>query len=117
MSDLVVGSIRISATISYARRTNLGHIKGNLTAIRYRDEILQSHLLPVIGVQREMFQQDNVRPHNARVNMDFLVNHSINVLPRPSKSLDLDSIEHYWDELCLRLRRRQLQPQTLNELR
>ena len=117
MSDLVVGSIRMSATISYARRTNMGHITGNLTDICYRDEILQSDILPVIGVQREMFQQDNVRPHNARVNMDFLVNHNINVLPRPSKSLDLDSIEHYWDELCLRLRQRQLQPQTLNELR
>ena len=40
MSDLVAGSIRMSATISYARITNLGNIKGNLTAIRYRDEIL-----------------------------------------------------------------------------
>ena len=70
----------MSATISYARRTHLAHVKGNLTAIRYRDEILHRHLLTVIGVQREMFQQDHVRPHNARVNMDFLVNQNINVL-------------------------------------
>jgi hypothetical protein len=80
--NLVVGSIKMSATISYARRTHLAHVKGNLTAIRYRDEILRRHLIgvTVIGVQREMFQQDHVRPHNARVNMDFLVNQNINVL-------------------------------------
>jgi len=81
MTNLVVGSIKMFATISYARRTHLAHVEGNFTAIRYRGEIIQRHLLPVIGVQMEMFQQDNVGTHNARVNMDFLVNQNINVLP------------------------------------
>ena len=59
------------AAISYARNTQLIHIQGNLNAVRYRDEILRPHLLPVIDIRREIFQHDNARPHTARVTVDF----------------------------------------------
>jgi hypothetical protein len=38
------------------------HVLGNLTAVRYRDEILQPHLMHVIDRQRELFQQDKSNP-------------------------------------------------------
>ena len=76
------------AAISCNHRTNLVRVQGNLTAQRYRDNILQPHMLNVIDRQREILQQDNDRPHTARVAMDCLTQNNINVLPWPSKSPD-----------------------------
>ena len=47
--------------ISNDHKTDIMHVPGNLTAIMYRDEILQPHLMHVIDRQRELFQQDNAR--------------------------------------------------------
>jgi transposase len=71
----------------------------------------------VIYQQRELFQQDNARPHTARVAVDYIEQNNINVLTWHSKSLDLNPIEHLWDELDKRVRQRQPPPQTLDQLR
>ena len=77
------------AAISNDRKTDLVHVSGNLTAVRYRNEIHQPHLMYVIDRQRELFQQGNASPHTARVTMDYLEQNNINVLTWPSKSPDL----------------------------
>jgi hypothetical protein len=47
----------------------------------YRDEILQPHLPPAIDVRTAIFQQDNARPHTARLTMDYLQHQNITVIP------------------------------------
>jgi hypothetical protein len=59
-------SVMMWAAISNDRKTELVYVPGNLTAVRYRDEILQTHLMHVFDRQSELFQQDNSRLHTAR---------------------------------------------------
>jgi hypothetical protein len=70
---------------SYNHRTNLMRVQVNLTAQRFRNDILKTHMLNVIDRQMETFQQENIKPHTARVAMDFLAQNNINVLSWPSK--------------------------------
>jgi hypothetical protein len=41
--------------ISYARKTQLVHIHGNLSAARYRDEVLTPHMLPAMNLRMDVF--------------------------------------------------------------
>jgi hypothetical protein len=66
----------------------------------------------VIDRQRELFQQDDARPHTAHVTMEYLDQNNINELPWPSKSPDFNPIEH----LDKRVRQRQPPPQALDQL-
>ena len=53
----------------------------------------------------------------ARDNMDYLRRNNIDVLPWLALLPDLSPIEHLWDQLDKRVRKRQQQPQTLDLLR
>ena len=66
------GSVMMWGAISYTGRSELVLVQGNLTAVRYRDEILRPHMLPIMDRQRELLQQDNARPHTARLTVEYL---------------------------------------------
>jgi hypothetical protein len=49
------GSVMMWAATSNDRKTDLVHVPGNLTAVRYINEILQPHLMHVIDQQSASF--------------------------------------------------------------
>ncbi|GFT49318.1 outer dense fiber protein 3 [Trichonephila clavipes] len=68
-------------------------MRGTLTGQRYVDDILRPHVGPFLnGFQGAIFQQDNARPHTARVAQDFL--RHCQTLPLPARSPDLSPVEH-----------------------
>ena len=68
------------AAISNDSKAELLHVLGNLTAVSYRDDILQPHLMHVIDRQMELFQEANDRTHTVRLIMDCPEKNNINVL-------------------------------------
>ncbi|GFU22044.1 transposable element Tcb1 transposase [Trichonephila clavipes] len=59
-------------TITYDSRSTLIVMRGTLTGQRYVDYILRPHVGPFLNdLPGASFQQDNARPHTARVAQDF----------------------------------------------
>ena len=77
-------------------KTRLVVILGNLNAQRYCDDILRPVVVPFLQQQprRTIFQQDNARPHSARLTQNFLANANVQFLPWPACSPDINPIEH-----------------------
>ena len=56
-------------------------------------------------------------PTSSAGHMDYLRHNNIDVLPWPALSPDLSLIKYLWDQLDRRVRKRQQQPKTLDQLR
>ncbi len=113
------GSVMIWAGISMTGKTRLVVVNGNLNAINYRDDILQPVAVPFlqnIG-PNAVLQDDNARPHRARVVNDFLQDEGIQRMEWPANSPDLNPIEHLWDQLGRAVRTRVTDQTTLAGLR
>ena len=111
------GGVMVWGGICHGHKTPLIFIDGNLTAERYRDNVLTPVILPFVRRHNVTFQQDNARPHVARVCMDYLAKNHVNVLPWPAYSPDLSPIEHIWDILDRKVRARDPPPSTIPGLR
>ena len=103
--------------IAHGIKSQLIIVAGNMTAVRYRDEILRPAAVPLVQQRNLILQQDNARPHVARVCQEFPANNNIAPLAWPPYSPDLTLIEHMWDELDRRVRKRRNPPATLAQLR
>lgn len=110
--------VMVWGAIAYGSRSPLLFIRGNMTAQRYVQEVVEEHLVPYLRtLPNPIFQQDNARPHIARVTLECFERNEVNLLPWPPRSPDLSPIEHVWDIIGRRLRNLPHPPQTLAALR
>ncbi|UYV75177.1 hypothetical protein LAZ67_12002754 [Cordylochernes scorpioides] len=94
--------IMVWGAIAYDSRSPLLRIQGTMTAQRYVDDVLRPVTLPYLqGVPNALYQQDNARPHTARISQQAL--QDVQMLPWPPYSPDLSPIEHVWDIFGRRL--------------
>ncbi|UYV65947.1 hypothetical protein LAZ67_3005966 [Cordylochernes scorpioides] len=94
--------IMVWGAIAYDSRSPLLRIQGTMTAQRYVDDVLRPVTLPYLqGVPNALYQQDNARPHTARISQQAL--QDLQMLPWPQYSPDLSPIEHVWDIIGRRL--------------
>ncbi|GFT62761.1 transposable element Tcb2 transposase [Trichonephila clavipes] len=84
--------------IAYDRQSTLIVMRGTLTGQRYADDILRPLVGPFLnGLSGAIFQQDNARPHTARV-AHFFIRH-FQIFPRLPRYPDWSPVEHVWDQL------------------
>ncbi|UYV78657.1 hypothetical protein LAZ67_16002308 [Cordylochernes scorpioides] len=94
--------IMVWGAIAYDSRSPLLRIQGTMTAQRYVDDVLRPVTFPYLqGVPNALYQQDNARPHTARISQQAL--QDVQMLPWPPYSPDLSPIEHVWDIIGRRL--------------
>ena len=107
------------AGISMDGKTDLYVLpQGTMTAVRYRDEVLDVFVRPYAGAVGENFilMDDNAPPHRARIIDQYLEDETIIRMDWPAPSPDLNPIEHVWDMLQRGIASRQQHPQTVGQL-
>ncbi|GFW64169.1 transposable element Tcb1 transposase [Trichonephila clavipes] len=88
--------VRVWRRPAYDSLSTLIVMHGTFTGQSYVDDILRPHVGPFLnGLPGAIFQQDNARPHTARVAQDFL--RYFQTLPWPARSPDLSPVYHVRD--------------------
>lgn len=113
-------SVHVWAGISMRGRTQLVFLDANVNGDEYA-RLLQTHLLPFVnnhfgGVANCILQDDNAPAHRAAAVSELKDQLHLRTLRWPSRSPDMNPIEHVWD-FIKRSVQRQNPPQTVAELR
>ena len=103
--DNVVGEVEMFIGVvwgcfSYDHKLELKVVKQNVTGQRYIDDILEPFVYPHFRAHqaaRPIFQDDNARLYRACIVTDSLVQEGIENLQWPSRSTDMNPIEHVLD--------------------
>ncbi|GFV98265.1 transposable element Tcb1 transposase [Trichonephila clavipes] len=96
--------IMVWGGIGYHSRTLLVRIAETLNSQCYISEVLDTVVLPYLqSLPTAILQQDNARPHVARIVQRFFVNHQIELLSWLTVSPDLSQIENMRSIVAQRL--------------
>ncbi|GBN00253.1 hypothetical protein AVEN_69421-1 [Araneus ventricosus] len=96
------GGLLVWAGIATNGRTDLYMFSGSsVTAVRYRNEILQTLVRSFIAAMGtdSIFMDDNALPLRARLVWSYLQSETIPQMTLSARSPDLNPIEHVWDML------------------
>ena len=76
------GSLIVSGGFHFRGKTNLVVVRQKMNAQRYCIDILRPVVIPFMnGHYGFVFQQDNARPHTARLTANVLQTNNVNTLP------------------------------------
>ncbi|GFX96675.1 transposable element Tcb1 transposase [Trichonephila clavipes] len=95
------GTGRYWISLSHSSSTHCRYFKHS--ALHLRGIGASCPSLPSGLGHSHIFQQDNARPHIARIVQRFFVNHQIELFPWPTYSPDLSLIENMWFMVAQRL--------------
>ena len=111
-------SVMVWGCVSAHGMGNLHICEGTINAERYI-QVLEQHMLPskrrLFQGRPCLFQQDNAKPHSARVTTAWLRSKRVQVLDWPACSPDLSPIENVWRIMKRKIRQRR--PRTVEQLK
>ena len=73
-------------------------IQGNITVMRYRNDVMRSVLLHIRANLGMMLARDYARCHAARSTLVMIVANNVYKLRWPAKSLDFNPIDHVYSQ-------------------